>query len=301
MNLAGVDLNLLVVFDALMTERHVTRAGQRIGLSQPAMSAALNRLRSLTNDELFVRQIDGMRPTARAEELAAPIRRALDEIDTALDPRSFVPERSEHSFRITMNDFAASVVLPPLVERLAKLAPGIDLRVLPANDERAIELLDRNRIDMAIGAFANAPSAQFDLEILFDSSFACVVSAAHELAGRSAVSLQEFADLPHLLFSQDGDATGFVDAVLAKEGLSRRVAITVPHFLVAPFVLARSNMVATLPRRLIERFGAAAGLAVIEVPVALPTFPCTLLWERRAGSAAPHAWLRNQIAEAARG
>ena len=301
MNLAHVDLNLLVAFDALMVERHVTRAGQRIGLSQPAMSAALNRLRHLANDELFIRQPDGMHPTARAEEIAGPIRRALENIHGTLYPQAFEPARAERTFRIALNDFGASVLLPPLVKRLSLLAPGVDLRALPANDERAIEMLDRGHVDIAVGSFDKAPSGRFEFEILFQSAFTCVVRNDHPATARAPVSLEEFAELPHLLFSQTGDATGFVDTVLAKVGLRRRVAVTVPHFLVAPFVLAQSDMVATLPTRLVEDFAGLAGLSVIEAPVGLPEFPCTLLWTRRAGVAAAHAWFRHQIAEAARG
>ena len=297
MNLSSTDLNLLVAFDALMIERHVTRAGQRVGLSQPAMSAALSRLRQLTKDELFTRQSDGMHPTARAEELVVPIRRALEDIKGALDAEQFDPSQSQRVFRIALNDFGASVILPPLVERLRREASGIDLRILPTNDDRAVDLLDRDHADIAVGSFQQVPAGRFEMAILFHSAFYCVVREGHELTRTSTVSLEAFASLPHLLFSQTGEATGFIDAVLAKEGLRRRVAVTVPHFLVAPFVLARSDLVATLPTRLVDDFGGMAGLTVVQAPIALPEFPCTLLWTSRAGSSAAHAWLRQQIVE----
>ncbi len=300
MNLAAIDLNLLVAFEALMIERSVTRAGERIGLSQPAMSAALGRLRQLAGDELFVRASDGMRPTARAMELADPIRYALDGIRDAFDPQSFAPSLARQVFRIAMNDFGAAVLLPPLVERLGRLAPGIDLRILPASDERATDMLDHERVDLAVGSFDKPPSGRFDMTILFQATFVCALRQGHPAAAANRLTLEGFAALPHLLFSQTGDASGFVDAVLARHALSRRVAVTIPHFLVAPFILGSSEMVATLPSQLVERFGDMAGIRVIEAPVELPAFPCSLLWMRRTGMGPAHEWLREQVAEAAR-
>ena len=152
MDLAGVDLNLLVVFDALMA-RHVTRAGERIGLSQPAMSAALNRLRYLLKDELFIRRSDGMQPTRKAQELAIPLGQALLQIQTALEPQNFVPETEVRTFKLATNDFAASILLPSLGSRIGELAPNIDLRVIAADDSLAIQLLDEDAVEKSDRTF----------------------------------------------------------------------------------------------------------------------------------------------------
>lgn len=155
MNLAGVDLNLLVVFDALMAERHVTRAGERIGLSQPAMSAALNRLRHLLKDELFIRRSDGMHPTRRAIELAVPLRQALLQIQAALEQEIFVPAEAKRTFKLATNDFAASVLLPSLGARIGAEAPQVDIRVIAADDPLAMTLLDQDAVDLAIALREN--------------------------------------------------------------------------------------------------------------------------------------------------
>jgi DNA-binding transcriptional LysR family regulator len=146
MDLTGVDLNLLVVFDALMV-RHVTKAGEKIGLSQPAMSAALNRLRHLLKDELFIRRSDGMQPTRKAQQLALPLRQALLQIQAALEPQNFAPETEVRTFKLATNDFAASILLPSLGSRIGAKAPNIDLRVISADDSLAIQLLDEDAVE----------------------------------------------------------------------------------------------------------------------------------------------------------
>lgn len=176
MDLAGVDLNLLVVFDALMAERHVTRAGERIGLSQPAMSAALSRLRYLLKDELFIRRSDGMHPTRRAQFLAVPLRQALLQIQEALEPETFVPVEAKRTFKLATNDFAASILLPTLGMRISAEAPKVDIRVIAADDPLAMTLLDQDVADLAIAPFEKV-EPQFERQQLMEpGDFLCLTT-----------------------------------------------------------------------------------------------------------------------------
>jgi DNA-binding transcriptional LysR family regulator len=297
MNLAGIDLNLLVVFDALMAERHVTRAGERIGLSQPAVSAALNRLRHLLKDELFIRRADGMQPTRRAQELAVPLRQALTQIQTALEPQSFDPAQAQRLFKLATNDFAASILLPSLGAKLSRDAPGLDLRVIMADDTLALSLLDQDAVDLAIGPFEQVGPPFQRQHLLEPAGFLCVMRRGHPLAGH--LTLENFAATPQLLISRTGDPTGFVDAILAEVGLQRRVAFTVPSFLLAPIVLAQTNYIAVLPRRLVELVQPLADLVAYEPPFPQRQFPLALLWHQRLNPDQGHRWLRTLLAEVA--
>jgi DNA-binding transcriptional LysR family regulator len=170
MNWGAFDLNLLIVFDAVMQERNVTRAGQKIGLSQPAMSHALNRLRYMLKDQLFIRTPEGMVPTARAEQLAAPLRRALSEMQLALEPENFVPQQATRRFAIAVNNYAAVAVSPALVAAAANAAPSVQLDLRPSGTLRIVDLLDRGELDLAVGNFAD-PGERFALVPLLDDRF----------------------------------------------------------------------------------------------------------------------------------
>lgn len=298
MDLAGVDLNLLVAFDALMAERHVTRAGERIGLSQPAMSAALNRLRHLLKDELFLRRSDGMHPTRRAQELAVPLRQALLQIQAALEPEIFVPAEANRTFKLATNDFAASVLLPRLGSRIDAEAPQVDIRVIAADDPLAISLLDQDAVDLAIAPFEKI-EPQFERQQLMEpADFLCVMRRGHPLA-KQKLTLERFAQTPQLLVSRTGDPSGFVDDILASLGYERRVAFTVPSFLLAPIVLMQTDLIALLPRRLVEMFQEMADLATREPPFPQRKFPLAMLWHQRLNRDPGHTWLRNTLVEVA--
>jgi DNA-binding transcriptional LysR family regulator len=298
MDLAGIDLNLLVVFDALMAERHVTRAGERIGLSQPAVSAALNRLRHLLKDDLFIRRADRMQPTRKAQELAVPLRQALMQIQAALEPQTFDPATAKCTFKLATNDFAASILLPSLGAKLSLEAPSIDLRLIYADDALGIKLLDEDRIDLAIAPF-ESPQPQFERQHLLEpGGFLCVMRKGHPLTGKP-LTLESFAAAPQLLISRTGDATGFVDEILAELGLKRRVAFTVPSFLLAPIVLAQTDYIAVLPRQLVEMFQQMTDLVAYEPPFPQRKFPLGMLWHQRLSKDPGHLWLRNTLREVA--
>ncbi|MBB3659475.1 DNA-binding transcriptional LysR family regulator [Rhizobium sp. BK650] len=299
MDLHGVDLNLLVAFDALMKERSVTKAGIRIGRTQPAMSAALARLRSLLKDELLVRGPQGLQPTPRALDLAEPLSRALAEIQRTLDfTQTFDPSNSSATFTIGLSDHPTFALLPRLVALLAKAAPGAALQVrnFSARDD-AIDLLDTGEVDATVGVPA-AKTGRILSEPLFEERFVCIVRKGHPVAGR-ALDLDTFLALPHLLVSPENERFGHVDAALAKSGLQRRLALTLPNMYAAPLLIARSDMIATLMAGVVEASGHADELALLAPPIALDPIPFVLSWHRRNDAHPAQRWFRNCIVEAA--
>jgi DNA-binding transcriptional LysR family regulator len=297
MNLSAVDLNLLVVFDAMIEERSVTRAARRVNLSQPAISHALNRLRHLFADELFVRGPDGMRPTPRALEIAGPVRHALNEISQALDGAGFDPATSQRRFVTAAQNHASIVMLPHLVDRLRDEAPGVDFRVYPGQAPDIMDGLEKGRIDVATGSFPALPDRFASEELLVDD-LVCVLRADHPLAA-DCLTIERYAALPHLIVSFDG-AEDVVDRILAEQGLTRRVSMSVTHFLAASIVLARSDMVVTVTRRVAEAFGVNQNLRILPLPFASPQERISMVWHRRLANHPAQIWLRSMFAEAAR-
>ncbi|QCB43254.1 LysR family transcriptional regulator [Sphingomonas sp. PAMC26645] len=299
MNLAGFDLNLLKAFDALYAERHVTRAGQAIGLSQSAMSGALTRLREVFADELFVRSPNGMQPTPHADDLAGPISAALRLMRSVLQGDGFDPATVDHVVTIAMTDYAAFVLLPRLLARLSVAAPGLDVRVrgIFGKDE-VVDLLDSGEANMAISVPVDA-SARILTRVLLQEGFACIARPGHPAFAVGA-GVEAFAAASHLLVSPEGDRIGLVDHKLAVLGLERRVVLSLPQFLVAPFVIAETDLVATLASRVAGRFAAAnLGVAVHEPPIALSEWPLAIMWHRRVDDHPATVWLRDCIAEIA--
>lgn len=298
MNLAGIDLNLMLVFDAVMAERHVTKAGTKIGLSQPAVSNALNRLRYHLKDELFIRGPEGMRPTPRAEELAAPIRTALSELETALDPAVFDPATARRTFHIATSDYVVAVLIAPLMKHLSRHAPGIDLRLLPSAG-RIPEMLDAQDIDYAISAFGPMPE-RFEKLRLFETDYVCLMREGHPLSTQP-MTVKTYAEADHVLVTPRGDAVGFVDEVLAEKGLSRRVALTINQFAVAPAVVANSDLILTLPSRIADVY--AVPFKLILQPCPLPAPPSygnsTMIWHHKLAQHPAHLWFRKTVATVA--
>ena len=296
MDVAGFDLNLLKAFDALYAERHVTRAGQRIGLSQPAMSGALTRLREVFNDELFVRSPTGMQPTPRADDLAGPISSALRLMRSVLQDDGFNPATADHIVTVAMTDYAAFVLLPPLLARLAVEAPHLDVRVrgIFGKDE-VVDLLDSGEVSLALSVPVDS-SARILTRPLLREGFACIARPGHPAFAKGA-NIEAFAAAPHLLVSPEGDRAGLVDRRLAAIGLSRRVVLSLPQFLVAPFVVADTDLIATLAARVARRFAAAdLGIIVHEPPIALSDWALAMMWHRRVDDHPATVWLRDCIA-----
>lgn len=297
--LAGIDLNLVLALDALLAERHVTRAAARLGVTQPAASHALARLRDVLGDPLLVRGPGGaMAPTPRATQLAPQIHKLLGELAGVLRGAAFDPATARRTFRICTTDYVELVLLPRLVERIARLAPGIDLWV-HSFAEWGDEELATGALDVVIGLPRGAarPAGSYEKR-LFDERFACIVRDGHPLA-RSRLTLARYCAAQHLLVTPRGTPGSLVDDALTAQGKTRRVALAVPHFLVVPHIVAGSDLIATLARRIAAPLAAPLGLAVLPPPVALPKFAIALAWHERNHHDPPHRWFRDQIAAVA--
>ncbi len=294
-NLSRLDLNLLVAFDALISERSVTRAASRVGLGQSAMSHNLARLRRLFDDELLTRSADGMQPTPRALALADQVRKALQAVQSAvLESAKFNPATADRVFRIGLADSIEVALMPALVERLQTLAPGVSLRLRPANRADVIEELDTGQLDLGIGVFEQGHIHHFRRQ-LYTDHFLCLFSPK-QLGLCSPLSLEDYLRFPHVLTSLSDDTRGVVDETLAKQKLRRKVVMTSPGFLAVPFVVRRSPLLVTMPSRLARYFADAFALATSPVPIDLPRFTISLLWHGSFNRDLSHTWLRQTIA-----
>ena len=291
-NWRSFDLNLLIVFDALMQERSVTRAGSRIGLSQPAMSHALNRLRHVLKEELFVRTPEGMVPTPRAEMLAQPIRNVLSEIQLALEPAAFDPVASDRRFALAVNNYAAAVLASPLVATVSATAPAIRLDLRPSGTLDIVGLLDRGDLDLALGS-TDSPGDRFATAPLLEDPFVMVMRRGHP-ASRRKLSAAAFAALPHLEISSSLEDTGFIDRWLAESGCVRRIALRAPYISAAQ-ILVQSDLVATLSRRFAQELVRDHPLLVRKSPYDSPRVRTVMLWHRRLDRHPAHRWLRHVI------
>jgi DNA-binding transcriptional LysR family regulator len=293
MNLRSIDLNLLVLFDALIEMRSVRRAGERVGLSQSATSHALDRLRKLLGDELLVRTASGMEPTPRALSLAGPLRLALQDIQTALAPDRFEPAEAEIGLTIAVETHETIVVLPLLVDEVRREAPGIALTIKSGSLEDILDGVDQGRVDVAIGLFKELPDRFMTCRLLSDEH-ACVIRADHPIA-RSPLTLELYLDAPHLLISMSGSATSAVDDALADQGLRRRIAMQMPHGLAAVLALTRSDMVTSVTRGVAHVFAAAAPVVVMDLPFNVPASTFRLVWNRRFHTDPARVWLRRKL------
>ncbi|AUU83422.1 MULTISPECIES: LysR family transcriptional regulator [Leclercia] len=283
-----LDLNLLKTLDALMDERSVTRAASRLSLTQPAVSGMLNRLRDYFDDPLFIRAPHGIVPTTRAEELAAPVKRILADIDVLLQPTGFDPLSASMTFTVAATDYALRAVMVPFIAALKIRAPAIRVRVVPVESDRLVSQLERGSVDVALITPHTTP-AELHSRALYDERYVCMMRADHPDAGKP-LSLARFCALEHVLVSYEGDGfRGVTDSVLEKIGRMRRVGLSVSHFLVLPDVLALSDMIATVPSRIAEN---QTEMFVCETPVSVPGFTKSMAWHGRTHRNPAQAWLR---------
>lgn len=300
-HLEGLDLNLLVALRALLAEGHVTRAAARVGLSQPAMSHALARLRTLLGDPLLVRTPSGMRPTARAQAMTLPLERALEDLGRVLaSPAPFEPRQSTRKFRIATTDYMELVLFPRLLARLWSEAPNVDIRIVNLVGDRSEELAE-GRVDLAmglVGQFGNpGPRAGLHSHRLVSDRFVCVVRAGHPVV-KKRLSMNDFIALPHALVAPRGsDSGGVVDTALALLGKKRRVAVEIPHFLVAPHIVRETDLVLTLAERIAKTLAPLLGLRQLAPPLELSGFSMSMVWHERQHADPAHEWLRGVIAK----
>lgn len=297
MHVMDFDLNLLKTLDALLDARGVTRAAKQLGLSQPATSHALGRLRDALGDPLLVRVGATQVLTERAEHLREPVKEALRRAEQVLLPPDGVqPAKLRRGFHLNLADYTELAILPRLVERLSREAPGVSITCRP-HVQGPMEALGTGA-ELWLGV--NPPDQPgLMVQKLFSDSYLCVIRKEHPLA-RRPVTLKQFLGLSHVQIAPGGLPGGPLDDVLAARGLSRTVSVRVPHFLVAPLLVARTDLVLTAPRRVVEAFADFAGLHVFEPPIRLPTFTIQQAWLARHHADPTHRWFRAQVKDASR-
>ena len=292
-------LDLLRLFQHLHRERHLTRAARRAGLSQPAMSRALGRLRELFGDPLFVRAAGGMVPTPRAEAIAPEVRTLLDSAKALLQPVSFDPAVLDRTFVIGTTDYLEADLLPALASNLARVAPQVTLSTRPLGDAVSVlESLAAGRFDLIVGPRPTLPS-ELTSQHLFDDTFVCALREGHPRVGKR-LSLERFLELGHVLIAPRGAPGGPVDRALERRGLSRRVAARTQSFLSAPLLVARTDLVLTGPARVLRPLAPLLGLRLLPPPLPLDSFAVHQGWHPRAQNDAAHRWFRTLLASIAR-
>ena len=311
MNFRTLDLNLLRVFDEVMAERNLTRAARNLSITQPAASNALRRLREALGDELVVRAGYGVEPTPFAQALWPTVREALGRLREVIAPSEFDPATSRETFVLAMADATAELLVPPLLARTEKAAPGVSLRILPLTTRDPRNALETSEIDLAIGHFPAAMAAitlgamqqespeNFGYERLYTGEYVCVMRRDHPLA-RGELSLDGYCAARHLLVSFSGRPFGFVDEALAAVGRHRRVVLTLNQFFTAGKVVAESDLLTALPTHFVEASGVGDEVAVRRIPLDMPQVHVDMLWHRRQESRASHAWLRAEVLATAR-
>ena len=298
-DLQTLDLNLLRVFDAVARERHVTRAAERLHLSQPAVSNALNRLRAALGDELFLRKPGGVEPTALAASLQGPVAELLDRLRQTLATHApFDPAASDRVFTLALSEYAESVLIPPLLELAAREAPRVILAVRHADRTNALDLLEAGEAEMAAAVLPEPPALYTRLRLL-PEGFLTLMRPGHPLA-EGDLTLERFASFPHLLHSPNGSRDGALDGPMREAGHPRRIGAVVAHLGAVPAILARTDMVMTLSARLACRLHEAHGLAVRTPPVTIRHTRLSLVFHRRFDADPGHAWLRRAILAVAR-
>lgn len=310
MNFRTLDLNLLRVFDEVMAERNLTRAAHNLAMTQPAVSNALRRMRDAVGDELVVRSGYGVEPTPRATEIWPAVRDALDRLKQVLVPTSFDPASSEASFVVAMADSTAAQLMPRFVETLEATAPHVMLRVLPLTTRDPRALLDNAEVDAAIGYFPAVMAEITDrvmqggampigYERVYEGRYVCVMRRDHPLASKS-LTTDAFCQAHHLLVSFTGRPFGFIDRALASIKRERRIVLTVNQFFTASKVVANSDLLTVLPEHFVPATGISEALAVRPLPFDVPKVEVVMLWHRRCQDRPAHAWLREQMVDAAR-
>ena len=294
MNLSKVDLNLFIVFDAIYTEANLTRAGQIIGITQPAVSNALARLRETFNDPLFVRTAQGMVPTPMAQNIISPVRSALALLRVSVqESRTFNPLQANKTFRISMTDLTEAVILPPLFQRLRRHAPAVVIESFLAHRRETTSDLAAGRLDFAVDAPLNTDAQVRHIKLMQDR-YVCAMRQGHPLAGKASISLDEYLALTHIHISTRRNGLGQVDLALGKIGLQRKITLRSQHYLMASNVLQQTDMVMTVP----ERFARRHGLHFVPLPISeLPSVETHLYWHESTEQDPANRWMREQLIE----
>jgi DNA-binding transcriptional LysR family regulator len=296
-DVSKLDLNLLVVFHLLLLHKRVSAVAPVLGMSQPAVSSALGRLRASLGDELFLRTQGGMEPTPYALQLAEPVAVALDGLQQALNVRAaFDPASSTRSFTIAMTDVGEMYFLPVLIDALVSSAPGVSLQVVSVTQSALKEDMASGRIDLAMGLLPQLQAGFFQ-QALFKQKYICLMRKAHPLVGKNRLSLNSFTEAEHVRILASGTGHGRVDVALEKQGLRRRFRLTVPHYVALGDVLGHSDLVATVPERFADRTLEPFNLVKRDLPIALDESAIHQFWHSRLHRDPGHQWLRRFISQ----
>ena len=292
MNLSKVDLNLFIVFDAIYTEANLTRAGQIVGITQPAVSNALSRLRETFNDPLFVRTAQGMVPTPMAQNIIGPVRNALALLRTSVqESRIFNPQQANKTFRISMTDLTEAVILPLLFQRLRRLAPAVVIESFLGKRRETTKELAAGRLDFAVDAPLNTDPQVRHVKLMEDR-YVCAMRQGHPQSG-STLTLEHYLGMTHIHISSRRNGLGYVDLALGKMGVQRKVALRSQHYLMASQVLQQTDMVMTVP----ERFARRHQLRYLSLPVEISPLETHLYWHESTDQDPANRWMREQIIE----
>ncbi|MEQ5837218.1 LysR family transcriptional regulator [Marinobacter sp. NFXS9] len=287
------ELTLLYVFDAIMTEGSITRAAERLSMTQPAVSNTLSRMRQVWNDPLFIKKGRNIEPTSYALSLWNQVRGPMYELSNAVEATHFEPAESKREFRIAITDAILELIWQPLVCELEKRAPGIDLHAVPYTAETAFGHLREAHVDLAIGLLTEHDHSLRSIW-LFDSGYTLAMREDHPLAGHP-ISVEDFMAARHLLVSMSGEAAGFVDMALMRKGLKRRVAVTVNHFPAVPKLLRTSNMIAAIPEIATNDAGFHDGIWMTDLPVEVDPTSLYLIWHTRHDRDPGVVWMRELV------
>ncbi|QGZ31602.1 LysR family transcriptional regulator [Stutzerimonas stutzeri] len=294
MNLNKVDLNLFIVFDAIYTEANLTRAGQIVGITQPAVSNALARLRETFNDPLFVRTAQGMVPTPMAQNIIGPVRNALQLLRVSVqESRTFNPLQANKTFRISMTDLTEAVVLPPLFQRLRRLAPNVKIESMLAKRRETTKELAAGRLDFAMDAPLNTDPQVRHVKLLEDR-YVCAMRRGHPLA-KDKLSVEEYLSLSHIHISSRRSGLGMIDLALGKMGQQRKIALRSQHYMMATQVIQHTDMAVTVP----ERFARRHDLHQVPLPVDIPPLETHIYWHESTDQDPANRWMREQMIEIA--
>lgn len=293
-DLRRIDLNLLVILDALLSEQHVTRAAERLHLSQPAVSHALARLRDVLGDPLLVRAGSTLVPTARALELVAPLAEALAQVQSLLAPNTFDPATARRTFRVAMSDYGAAIILPGLIRTLRREAPGIDLQISHASREGMLEGVLNGDIDVAAGVFPEMPN-ELRSTLLFEERYVCLLDRC-SLPADGVLDLPTYLSRPHVLLEMRGSGTPEIERALTALRERRSVAISLPHWNVAPQLISGTDLILTVSSRSVREIDQQE-LIVLPPPFEIAPFTFVLAWHKRRGGDQALNWLNRRIEE----
>jgi DNA-binding transcriptional LysR family regulator len=301
MNFSALDLNLLRVFDAMMGELSTTLAARRIGMSQPAVSTALSRLRRVTGDELFVRDGKRMVPTALALSMREPVRAALRQLEGVFSEiAAFEPQSSDRTFTLLGSDYFSTMLMPELAKLVHPEAPNVTLRMLDASQIEVAERLSEGTADLAIHRRLEMPGWIANTK-LFQGRLVCIAAkgnpmlGAHGLKAGDRIPAEVFCQMPQVLLSVDGSTVGTMDAALKEKGLRRQIAMTVPHFHAVALAVSRSELLASLPLVFARHVSQYVGIDLYQPPFESPTLDILLYWHRSAERERGNVWLRNHV------